>query len=97
MSDILYTVAESEVVDPVTTEVIRNALDSVSQQMSVTIERSAFSTIVREVLDFSTALFDNRGRIIAQASRIPVHINSMSTALENILRNLAGRDFFDSY
>ena len=60
-------------VDPFTVEIVRNALDSVCEQMSSVIERTAYSTIIRDILDFSTALFDARGRIIAQSSRIPAH------------------------
>ena len=72
-------------VDPFTVEIIRNALDSISEQMSSVIERTAYSTIIRDILDFSTALFDARGRIIAQSSRIPAHLNTMGPALEAIL------------
>jgi N-methylhydantoinase B len=72
-------------VDLITTEVVRNALTSIAEQMSVTIQRSSFSTVIREILDYSTAIFDRQGRIIAQATRIPVHINSMTTALEYTL------------
>jgi N-methylhydantoinase B len=53
--------------------------------MSSVIERTAYSTIIRDILDFSTALFDARGRIIAQSSRIPAHLNTMGPALEAIL------------
>ena len=72
-------------VDPFTVEIIRNALDSICEQMSSVIERTAYSTIIRDILDFSTALFDARGRIIAQSSRIPAHLNTMGPALETIL------------
>jgi N-methylhydantoinase B len=72
-------------VDPFTVEIIRNALDSICEQMSNTIERTAYSTLIRDILDFSTALFDARGRIIAQSARIPAHLNTMGPALETIL------------
>lgn len=72
-------------VDPITLEVIRNALIAGAEEMSATIWRTARSTVVRETLDFSTALFDGQGRAIAQAARIPVHLNSMSVCLEDIL------------
>jgi N-methylhydantoinase B len=72
-------------VDPFTVEIIRNALDSTCEQMSSVIERTAYSTLIRDILDFSTALFDARGRIIAQSSRIPAHLNTMGPALEAIL------------
>ncbi len=72
-------------IDPVTLEVIRNALIAGAEEMSASIWRTARSTVVRETLDFSTALFDGNGRAIAQAARIPVHLNSMSVCLEDII------------
>lgn len=71
--------------DPIQIEVIRNALVAACEQMSITIWRTSRSTVVREMLDYSTALFDAEGRNIAQASRLPVHLNSMATCLEDIL------------
>lgn len=72
-------------VDPITFEVFRSALVAVAEQMSAIIWRTAFSTIIREMLDYSTAIFDPRGRIIAQACRIPIHLNSMSRSLRTTL------------
>lgn len=71
--------------DVFTVEIIRNALDSTCEQMSNAIERTAYSTLIRDILDFSTALFDGRGRIIAQSARIPAHLNTMGPALETVL------------
>ena len=71
--------------DPFTVEIVRNALDCICEQMATTIERTAYSTLIRDILDFSTALFDGRGRIIAQGSRIPAHLNTMGPALETVL------------
>lgn len=72
-------------IDPVRLEVIRNALVAASEEMSLTIWRTSRSTVVREILDFSTAVFDAEGRNIAQSARIPVHLNSMSDCLKRIL------------
>lgn len=74
-------------VDPIQLEIIRNALIAASEQMSVTIWRTSRSTVIREMLDYSTAIFDSAGRNIAQATRIPVHLNSMATCLEDVLRD----------
>ncbi len=68
-------------VDPVTFEVVNNALIGVADQMAATILRTSYSTVVREMLDYSTAIFDPQGRIIAQSCRIPIHLNSMSRSL----------------
>lgn len=72
-------------IDPVRLEVIRNALVASAEEMSLTIWRTSRSTVVREILDFSTAVFDAQGRNIAQSARIPVHLNSMSDCLKRIL------------
>lgn len=75
----------SQSIDPVRLEVIRNALVAAAEEMSITIWRTSRSTVVREILDFSTAVFDAQGRNIAQSARIPVHLNSMSDCLRTIL------------
>ncbi|MBI2207224.1 MAG: hydantoinase B/oxoprolinase family protein [Candidatus Rokubacteria bacterium] len=72
-------------VDPITFEVFRNGLVAVAEQMSAIIWRTSFSTIIREMLDYSTAIFDPAGRIVAQACRIPIHLNSMSRSLRTAL------------
>lgn len=72
-------------VDPVTLEVVNNALVGVAEQMAATILRTSYSTVIREMLDYSTAVFDLDGRIIAQSCRIPIHLNSMSRSLRTTL------------
>ncbi|MEM9140186.1 MAG: hydantoinase B/oxoprolinase family protein, partial [Pseudomonadota bacterium] len=71
--------------NPIVQEVIRNALIAGAEEMTATIWRTSRSTVVRETLDFSTALFDAEGKAVAQAARIPVHLNSMSVCLEDII------------
>lgn len=70
---------------PVDIEVIRNALTAAAAEMDVTIWRTSRSTIVRELLDYSTAVFDADGWNLAQSARIPGHLNSMSAALRTLL------------
>lgn len=72
-------------VDPITFEVVNNALIGVADQMAATILRTSYSTVVREMLDYSTAVFDPQGHIIAQSCRIPIHLNSMSRSLRTTL------------
>ena len=73
--------------DPIRLEVIRNALVAASEEMNISIWRTARSTVVRETLDYSTAIFDGSGNAVAQSTRIPVHLNSMSVCLEEIVTN----------
>ena len=72
-------------VDPITFEVVNSALVGVAEQMAATILRTSYSTVIREMLDYSTAMFDIEGRIIAQSCRIPIHLNSMSRSLRTTL------------
>ena len=67
----------SEALNPIRLEIIRNALVAAAEEMSVTMRRTARSMMVREGLDFSTALFDVAGRNVAQAALIPMHLNTM--------------------
>lgn len=73
--------------DVVQLEVIRNALVAAAEEMGVTIWRTSRSSVVRDLLDYSTCIFDVEGKSVAQATCIPVHLNSMSSCLDDILRD----------
>ena len=73
------------VLDPIELEVLRNALTAAAAEMDVTMWRTSRSTIVREMLDYSTAIFDADGNNVAQSARIPQHLNSMGYFLQTIL------------
>lgn len=66
-------------------EVLRSALTAVAAEMDVTIWRTSRSTIVRELLDYSTAVFDADGDNLAQSARIPMHLNSMGAGLKKLI------------
>lgn len=66
---------------PIELEILRNALTAAAAEMDVTVWRTSRSTIVRELLDYSTAVFDRDGYNVAQSARIPQHLNSMSAGL----------------
>jgi N-methylhydantoinase B len=63
--------------DPIRLEVFRNLLRGISEEMGVTLCRTAFSPNIKERRDFSCALFDGEGHVIAQAAHIPVHLGAM--------------------
>src|SRR5262249_3566872 len=65
--------------------VVRHGLSASAEQMAASIERSARSQVIREMLDYSTAVFDRVGGIVAQSTRIPIHLNSMTRALQTML------------
>jgi hypothetical protein len=65
--------------DPVTFEVLRNALVNVTEEMALTIRRAAYSTNIKTRADFSCAFFDNELRCVAQSFAQPAHLVSMAT------------------
>ena len=77
--------------DPITFEVIKYNLDSIADQAAITLFRSAYSAIVRDSLDYSTAIFDGRARMLAQGLTTPMHIGSFPDAMRNLLEKYDGR------
>ena len=71
--------------DPVMLEVFNNLFMSIAEQMGVTLEKTAYSVNIKERLDFSCAVFDNRGQLIANAPHMPVHLGSMDRSVEAII------------
>ena len=71
--------------NPIQLEIIRNALIAAAEEMSVTVWRTSRSSVVREILDYSTCVFDADGFSIAQAARMPVHLNSMASCLRDLI------------
>jgi N-methylhydantoinase B len=71
-------------VDPITTELIGNALASIVDEMGETLVRAAYSTNVKERRDSSTCLFDARGRTLCQAMHIPMHLGSLMGVVEHV-------------
>src|SRR2546430_5832990 len=68
--------------DPTTTEIIRNSLVYASEEMGIALRNSAYSPNIRERLDHSAAIFDDQGRLLAQAEHIPVHLGSLPWGLD---------------
>src|SRR3984893_14902635 len=72
--------------DPIHFELIRNSLGSIADEMALTIVRTSHSSVVKDNMDFSTALCDAAGRMLAQGLTLPLHLGSMPDAMEGILR-----------
>jgi N-methylhydantoinase B len=70
--------------DPIQVEVWRHLLASVAEEMGTTLERTAYSPNIKERLDYSCALFDGDGRLLAQAAHIPVHLGAMPLMLAHL-------------
>ena len=71
--------------DPVMLEVFNNLFMSIAEQMGVTLENTAYSVNIKERLDFSCALFDPEGRLVANAPHIPIHLGSMGESVRTVL------------
>ncbi|MFG1908788.1 hydantoinase B/oxoprolinase family protein [Kribbella sp. NPDC048928] len=70
--------------DAVTFEVFRNAVTGLADEMAITVLRTAHSQLVATSMDFSAALCDPRGRVIAQANTLPLHLGSIPAAMEAV-------------
>ncbi|MFE6937389.1 hydantoinase B/oxoprolinase family protein [Streptomyces sp. NPDC057699] len=77
-------------VDPVMLEVFNNLFMSIAEQMGVRLENTAHSVNIKERLDFSCALFDADGNLVANAPHIPVHLGSMGESIKEVLRRNRG-------
>lgn len=71
--------------DAITLEIVKNALGSVADEMALVVLRSAYSPIVRDSMDFSTAVFDRQGRVIAQGLTLPIHLGAFPAAMRNVI------------
>ncbi len=76
--------------DPVTLSVLASALAGVAEEMGAVLIRGAYSSNIKERRDCSTALFDARGRMVAQAEHIPVHLGAMPEAVAAVMRRDPG-------
>ena len=72
-------------IDPVTFEVVKNALDSIADEMALVIMRSAHSAICRDSLDYSTAVCDGQGRMVAQGQLTALHLGSFPFAMQILI------------
>lgn len=75
--------------DPITIQLYRHRFAGVAEEMGVTLRRTAYSPNIKERLDFSCALFDGAGRLIAQAAHIPAHLGAMPASVQTILARFA--------
>lgn len=73
-------------VDPVMLEIFNNLFMSIAEQMGSTLEKTSHSVNIKERLDFSCALFDGQGHLIANAPHMPVHLGSMGESVESVIR-----------
>jgi 5-oxoprolinase (ATP-hydrolysing) len=77
-------------VDPVMLEIFNNLYMSIAEQMGLRLQNTAYSVNIKERLDFSCALFDAGGNLIANAPHMPVHLGSMGESIKTVIRLNAG-------
>ena len=77
-------------VDPVMLEIFNNLFMSIAEQMGVTLEKTSSSVNIKERLDFSCAVFDQEGNLIANAPHMPVHLGSMATSVRTVIEKNRG-------
>ncbi len=82
----------TDMLDPVTTEVIARHVLAAAEEMGVTLMRTAFSPNIKERNDFSTAVFDANGDVVAQAEHVPIHLGSMIGAIESLKERFPEED-----
>jgi 5-oxoprolinase (ATP-hydrolysing) len=85
------TYAAGTRVDPVLLEVFNNLFMNIAEQMGLQLQNTAYSVNIKERLDFSCALFDAEGNLIANAPHMPVHLGSMGESIKTVVRENAGK------
>ncbi|NNG25809.1 hydantoinase B/oxoprolinase family protein [Telluria aromaticivorans] len=77
--------------DPVMLEIFNNLFMSIAEQMGLRLQNTAYSVNIKERLDFSCAIFDADGNLVANAPHMPVHLGSMGESIKTVMRENAGR------
>ncbi|MEA3195435.1 MAG: hypothetical protein QOD26_3768 [Betaproteobacteria bacterium] len=85
------SVAIGTSVDPVMLEIFNNLFMSIAEQMGLRLQNTAYSVNIKERLDFSCALFDAAGNLIANAPHMPVHLGSMGESIKTVIRLNSGK------
>jgi 5-oxoprolinase (ATP-hydrolysing) len=71
--------------DPVLLEIFNNLFRAIAEQMGITLQNTSYSVNIKERLDFSCAIFDGQGQLVANAPHIPVHLGSMSESIRSLI------------
>src|SRR5437867_12248667 len=80
-----------ELSDPILLELVKNALDTIVDEMAIALVRTAYSNNLKNAMDMSCALCDAEGRLIAQGLTLPLHLGSIPDAMAQVRRKFAGR------
>ncbi|MEM9535692.1 MAG: hydantoinase B/oxoprolinase family protein [Cyanobacteria bacterium P01_E01_bin.45] len=83
--------AADAVPDPVLLEIFNNLFRAIAEEMGIALQNTSYSVNIKERLDFSCALFDANGQLVANAPHIPVHLGSMSASVKSLMRDRGDR------
>ncbi len=86
-----HGVAGEQGADPILLEIFNNLFMSIAEQMGATLANTAYSVNIKERLDFSCAVFDRDGHLVANAPHMPVHLGSMGESIKAVIRERADR------
>ncbi|HTZ37773.1 MAG TPA: hydantoinase B/oxoprolinase family protein, partial [Stellaceae bacterium] len=75
--------------DPIEFELFKNALFGIADEMALTVFRTTYSGVLKDNMDYSTAMFDGAGVLVAQGLTLPGHLGSMPTAMASVLETFA--------
>ncbi len=95
--NVTYTATQSKPltsdgIDPITVQVVRNALNSAANQMKRALIRTAFSPTIYEVLDFAAAIYDSELRLLSQAPSLPLFMGTLNFCIEAAVEGVGGVD-----
>ncbi|MFB2838230.1 hydantoinase B/oxoprolinase family protein [Floridanema evergladense] len=76
---------QSPVPDPILLEIFNNLFRAIAEEMGITLQNTSYSVNIKERLDFSCAIFDRQGQLVANAPHIPVHLGSMSESVRSLI------------
>ena len=79
-------------IDPITTQIVRNSLNSAAEQMKRALCRTAMSPIIYDVLDFAGAIYDNKLRLLAQAPSLPLFMGTLNFCIEEAVKGVGGEE-----
>src|SRR5215510_2057187 len=82
--------APAMISDPIEFELFKNALFGVADEMALTVFRTTYSGVLKDNMDYSTAMFDGDGVLVAQGLTLPGHLGSMPTAIAAVKAAFAG-------
>ena len=77
----------AEPIDPIVFELFKNAIFSIADEMALTVFRTTYSGVLKDNMDYSTGFADADGKLVAQGLTLPVHLGSVPTAMESIMRH----------